>query len=125
MLLLSTMDFCSPNLLQLFLVASLVLRQRNELPLELLMNRADRLQALSRMEADFILEAHRDIQSRQMKTHGGAELWISLIQPELGLENPNLGTCNPFPAAISLSQQCKTPAFTLPRFYILIFVNDA
>lgn len=77
------------------------------------------------MEADFVLEARRDIQSRQMKIHGGAELWISLIQRELGLENPNLGTCNPFPAANLLSQQCKTPAFTLLRLSILIFVNDA
>lgn len=83
MLLVSTTDFCSPNLLQLFIVASLMLRQRNELPLELLMNRADWLQALAKMEADFVLETHRDIQSRQMKIHGGAELWISLIQREL------------------------------------------
>ena len=116
-------DSCSSNPSQLLFVVSPVLRQVTEPLLELLIEKTFR--ALAKKEADpFVLKAYRDIYRADRGRHTVEQAYGTLIQAEIGLKDPNLGTYNQFPAAISSSQQCKTPAITSPGLYLLVFATD-
>lgn len=64
--------------------------------------------------------------TEQTKEDTGVEqAYGTLMQAEVGLKDPNLGTHNQFPAAISSPQQCKPPVvFTSPSFYLSVFATD-
>lgn len=120
--LVSIVDSCSPNLSQILLVASPVLRQISEPHLELLIEQSSKLWPKSRRI--LLFQRHTEIYRADRGTHTVEQAYGTLIQAEVRLKDPNLGTYHQFSTAISSSRQCKTPTFTSPSLYLLVLITD-